>query len=60
MHKTPGYNFETKPYIFIKEARFVSILNVKEKAILPLIRSPYDMDPLSVHNFAVFPYYDRN
>ena len=45
----PGYDAHNFPYVFLKNTRFVSLINIKEGKILPLIRSPNDCDLNRTH-----------
>ena len=38
----PGYDPETFPYVFLKNSRFISLVNTKELMILPLLRAAND------------------
>jgi hypothetical protein len=38
----PGYDLETFPYVFLKNSRFISVVNTKELRILPLLRCAND------------------
>jgi len=51
MIKVPGYNFDTRPYVLLKDSRFISLIDVFSLKVIPLIRSPYEGEPMSIHNF---------
>ncbi len=57
MKKVPGFDPEKRPYVILKDLRFISLLNIKLMKLLPLVRSPYDMDPINMHNLAILPSY---
>jgi len=58
--KVPGYDPETRPYVFIKDESHVSMLNTKTMKILPLVRSPYKMtNAINMHNMEIMPCYDK-
>jgi hypothetical protein len=38
----PGYDPETFPYVFLKNSRFISVVNTKEFRMLPLLRAAND------------------
>lgn len=38
----PGYDPETFPYVFLKNSRFISVINTKELRMLPLLRAAND------------------
>ena len=56
MKRIPGYNPETRPFVFLKDQEYVSLLNTKHMKLLPLIRSKYEMDPINMHNMDVVNY----
>jgi len=51
----PGYDSQTFPYLFLKDARFISLVNTKEYRIIPLIRAPNDVSMHTKHNLAAVP-----
>ena len=53
MIKHPAYHCEKRPFVFLKDQRYISVIDVKKKKILPLIRSPIDMEQLSIHNMGI-------
>ena len=55
MIPAPGYHPETHPYLFLKDGRYISLVNTKDYRILPLIRSPNDIGYLGKYFLAVVP-----
>ena len=53
MLKHPKYDAEKCPYIFLKDSKFVSVVDVKMKKTLPILRSQLDLEQLNFNNFAV-------
>ena len=54
MIKHPEYDKrEDRRYVFLKDQRYISVIDIKRKKILPLLRSPIDMEQLSIHNMGV-------
>ena len=53
MLKVPGYDFNKRPYVLLKDSRFISLIDVSARRSLPLIRSPYDGEPISHNNFNI-------
>jgi hypothetical protein len=53
MIKHPNYDLEKCPYIFLKDCKFVSIIDVKARRVLPIIRSSYEMEQLNVNNMKI-------
>ena len=40
----PAFDPETFPYVFLKNSRFISVINTKEFRMLPLLRAINDCD----------------
>jgi hypothetical protein len=53
MVKHPYYDAEKYPYIFLKDSKFVSIIDVKRRKVLPIVRSQLDLEQLNVNNLAI-------
>ena len=53
MVKHPHYDAEKYPFIFLKDSKFVSIVDVKRRKVLPLVRSQLDLEQLNVNNLAI-------
>ena len=60
MIPAPGYNSATHPWVFLKDTRFISVVNTKDKRILPLIRSPNDCDMRKTQYLIAEPVDPRN
>jgi tRNA-binding EMAP/Myf-like protein len=39
LEKCPGFNNESKPFVFLKDDRFISVINVATKTVLRIIKS---------------------
>jgi hypothetical protein len=53
MFKHPNYDLEKCPYIFLKDNKFVSIIDVKNRRVLPIVRSAFEMEQLNVNNMKI-------
>ena len=53
MIKVPDFDMTTRPYVFLKDRKGISIVDVKERKICPLINSPLELDMQRLHNFSV-------
>ncbi len=53
MVKHPYYDFETFPYLILKDTKFISIVDVKERKVFPIIRSQFDMEHLNNNNLGI-------
>jgi hypothetical protein len=53
MIKHPYYDAESYPYIFLKDNKFISIIDIKNRKVLPLVRSQFDMEQLNINNMAI-------
>ncbi len=39
LEKCPEFNCQSKPYVFLKDDRFVSVINVATKTVLRIIKT---------------------
>ena len=53
MIKHPAYDRQNRPYVFLKDQRFISVIDIGRKKVLPLVRSPIDMEQLSIHYMGI-------
>jgi hypothetical protein len=53
MVKHPAYDRESRPYVFLKDQRYICVVDVQKKKLLPLLRSPIDMEQLNVNNMGI-------
>jgi hypothetical protein len=51
MIRVPGYDFNSFPYVLLKDSKFISIIDVFARKSLPIIRSPNEAESISNHNF---------
>lgn len=51
--KSPNYSFESEPYVFLKSKDYISLIDVKSRKLVPLIRSLYELRMQRQHVFEV-------
>jgi hypothetical protein len=51
--KCPGFDLERRPYVFLKDKNYISVINVRTYKILPLIKSFFEVDMIRSCNFEV-------
>lgn len=45
----PGYDQDSYPWLFLKDSRYISVVNTKEKRILPLLKTTNTIDIRRCH-----------
>ncbi len=53
MQKCPGYHYEHRPYVFLKDKFYISLINVRTGKILPILKSNFEADNIRAFNFHV-------
>ena len=53
LEKCPGFVSPTKPYVFLKDDRFISVINLKQLSVLRIIKSQCDLSTMRMFNFDV-------
>ena len=51
--KHPYYDYDKFPYLILKDTKFISIVDVKERRVFPIIRSPFEMEHLNNNNIGI-------
>lgn len=45
----PGYDADNHPWVFLKDSRFISVVNTKDLKVIPLLKSTNDVDIKRIH-----------
>ena len=53
MLKCPGFDYNTRPYVFLKERNYIHLIDVRDRKMCPIIRSNLEMDMMRQANFEV-------
>lgn len=51
MLKCPGFDFNKRPYVFLKDKNYISVINVRTYKVLPIIKSFFEVDMSRSCNF---------
>ena len=53
MLKCPGFDYITRPYVFLKERNYIHLIDVRDKKMCPIIRSNLEIDMTRQPNFEI-------